>query len=148
MELPIMGMKENLKRYRIANNLSQEQAAKAVGIARQSLSRWELGQAVPTEENLAALAKVYNASVDELRYDEQELDMQLVSAPEAPLMEKNKMTKRTWVLIVLAALLGIVIGIAVGWYTHMYVQAHTVYEEQVDLSEAHGALEMFPVEDN
>lgn len=66
-----MELSKNLKSYREASGLSQKQVSKVLHIARQSISRWELGKAAPTEENLAALAKVYGVTVDELRYGTQ-----------------------------------------------------------------------------
>ena len=34
---------KNLKRRRLAKNLTQEQAAEALGVSTQSVSRWECG---------------------------------------------------------------------------------------------------------
>lgn len=45
---------------------SQEEIADQLGISRQALSKWENGESFPTTENLIALAKVYDVSMDEL----------------------------------------------------------------------------------
>ena len=38
-------LSENLKRIRKDNNLSQEQLAEKLGVSRQSVSKWENGEA-------------------------------------------------------------------------------------------------------
>lgn len=143
-----MELSENLKNYRMASGLSQKQLSKALNIARQSISRWELGQAIPTEDNLAALARFYGVTVDDLRYGKQEENTQIVSVPEEPPAGRKKFKKKELLLIALAALLTIAISFAAGWYASTYVQLHTVNEMQVDLSEQYGTLELFPVEGN
>ena len=40
-------LSENLKRIRKDNNLSQEQLAEKLGVSRQSVSKWENGEAYP-----------------------------------------------------------------------------------------------------
>lgn len=143
-----MELSENLKNYRMASGLSQKQLSKTLHIARQSISRWELGQATPTEENLAALANVYGVSVDELRYGKGEEDTQIMSALEAPPAVRSKPKKKVVLLIVLAALLVIAVSFAAGWWASKYVQSRTVNEMQIDLSEPHQTFELSPLENN
>lgn len=57
---------ERLYRLRKKSGKSQEEIADQLGISRQALSKWENGESFPTTENLIALAKIYNVSVDEL----------------------------------------------------------------------------------
>ena len=47
-------------------NLSQEDLAARLGISRQAVSRWERAEASPDTDNLIALSKLYNVSVDSL----------------------------------------------------------------------------------
>lgn len=61
MELPSR-LYELRKRY----GLSQEKLAEALNVSRQSVSRWELGTASPSVENLAAISALYQMSLDEL----------------------------------------------------------------------------------
>ena len=44
--------------------LTQEQLAEAVGVARQTVSKWETGETVPDAESLGKLASVLGFSVD------------------------------------------------------------------------------------
>lgn len=52
------------------HNLSQEELAEKLGVSRQAVSKWERSEASPDTDNLIALAKIYNLSLDELIYGE------------------------------------------------------------------------------
>ena len=57
---------EVLKNYRNKNKMTQEFVAEAVGVSRQSVSKWEQGISDPSTSNLFALAKLFGVSVEEL----------------------------------------------------------------------------------
>lgn len=61
-----MTLSEKLKMYRTNNGLSQEKVAELVGVSRQAVTKWEVGQSMPSSEKLIALASIYGTSVDEL----------------------------------------------------------------------------------
>lgn len=61
-----MTLGENLQNLRRAAGLSQEEVAGKLFVSRQSVSKWENGQAEPGVENLKALAELYGVSMDEL----------------------------------------------------------------------------------
>lgn len=133
-----MELNENLKKYRMASGLSQGQAANALGIARQSISRWETGQAVPTEENLAALARIYGVTVDELRYGEKR-PAQEVSAG----VKQTPDLKRRILLFVATVLVCVLIGAFLGWHLHEWRNEHSeVHEYRLDLSEQHNEFDI------
>src|SRR5574344_1748334 len=48
------------------SGLSQEELANKLGLSRQAVSKWERAEASPDTENLIALAKIYNISLDKL----------------------------------------------------------------------------------
>ena len=48
------------------SSLSQEELAEKLGISRQAISKWERAEASPDTDNLIALAKIYNISLDRL----------------------------------------------------------------------------------
>ena len=52
--------------YRKKSGLSQEELAARLGISRQSVSKWERGEASPDTENLIRLARLYGVSLDDL----------------------------------------------------------------------------------
>ena len=57
---------EVLKNHRTNNKMTQEFVAEAVGVSRQSVSKWEQGISDPSTSNLFALAKLFGVSVEEL----------------------------------------------------------------------------------
>ena len=48
------------------NNLSQEALAEKIGVTRQTISKWELGETAPDIKQAKELSKVFNVSLDEL----------------------------------------------------------------------------------
>ena len=78
-----MKLGENILKLRKQNGLSQEQLGDQVGVTRQTISNWELGETAPNPEQLKALSKVLNVSIDELLDNEvKEVLMKKVSNPE------------------------------------------------------------------
>lgn len=55
---------EYLKKLRTENHLSQEKLGEKLGLSRQSISKWEQGNAAPDIENIMKLSKLYNVSVE------------------------------------------------------------------------------------
>ena len=56
---------ETLKAHR-TRCLTQEFEAEALGVSRQTVSKWENGSADPSTTNLLALAKLYGVAAEEL----------------------------------------------------------------------------------
>ena len=56
----------NLRRLRLSKNLTQEQAAEALGVSAQSVSRWECGNTYPDVMLLPEIARLYGVTVDDL----------------------------------------------------------------------------------
>ncbi len=57
---------ETLRENRLRCGMTQENAAEALGVSRQAVSKWENGTADPTISNLLALAKLYDVSAEDL----------------------------------------------------------------------------------
>ena len=57
---------ENVRKYRKACGLSQEEFAAKLSVVRQTVSKWEKGLSVPDVELLLQIAQVLNVSVNEL----------------------------------------------------------------------------------
>ena len=57
---------ELLKENRIRCKMTQEFVAEAIGVSRQSVSKWENGSADPSTSNLIALANLYGVSAENL----------------------------------------------------------------------------------
>lgn len=54
---------ENLKKYRVLKNLTQEEVAAYLGITPQSVSKWERGESYPDITLLPALANIFETSI-------------------------------------------------------------------------------------
>ena len=61
-----MNLKDNLKRLRKEHNLSQEDLAEKLGVSRQSVSKWESGQAYPEMDKVLQICQLFNLNIDEL----------------------------------------------------------------------------------
>ncbi len=61
-----MNFSEKLLTLRKANDLTQEQLAEKLDVSRQSVSKWESGQAVPELEKIVALSAIFNVTTDYL----------------------------------------------------------------------------------
>lgn len=61
-----MSFGENLQLIRKKNQLSQEGLAERLGVSRQAVSKWELGEGYPEVDKLVLLAKKLNISLDSL----------------------------------------------------------------------------------
>ena len=61
-----MSFGENLQTIRKKNQLSQEGLAEMLGVSRQAVSKWELGEGYPEVEKLLLLSKKLNISLDSL----------------------------------------------------------------------------------
>ena len=57
---------ENIRRLRRGMDMTQEQLADKLGVAYQSVSRWENGTTYPDMEFLPALSSIFGVTVDEL----------------------------------------------------------------------------------
>lgn len=93
---------------REASGLTQKYVALTLGVKGPSVSNWESGKTTPTTENVAALAKLYNVSVDYLlgRDEEQPKSMEdaerehylskLTEYTPAQLKELTDLAARLW----------------------------------------------------
>ena len=64
---------DNLLYLRNLKSLSQEQVAEAVGISRQSYSKWEQGDTFPDIDKCDKLAKFYGVTIDSLIHSDEKM---------------------------------------------------------------------------
>lgn len=64
-----MKLNEKIFFFRKRAGLSQEALAEQVGVSRQAVSKWELGEATPEVDKLLALARAFGVTTDELLSD-------------------------------------------------------------------------------
>lgn len=58
-------LNEIILEKRKEKNMTQEQLAEQLGVARQTVSKWELGETLPDIENLKKMAILFEFSIDE-----------------------------------------------------------------------------------
>ena len=72
-----MELKDKLQLLRKQNGYSQEQLADKIGIARQTISKWETGQAVPELNGLIQLSNLYGVTIDRMVKESDECNIAL-----------------------------------------------------------------------
>ncbi len=120
-----MELYENLARLRKEAGLSQQDLAERLDVSRQSISKWELGTALPSTENLIGLSRLYGVSLDYLvgnsetreRVDTNSADTEEAPAEETPAdgpPPDDSNSRGRGRRIVLERILLVVLSIAVG----------------------------------
>lgn len=128
MKLKDEKLTDKLTALRVERGLTQAELARAVGVSRQTVSRWERGFIVPSAANLISLSRLYGVPLDELMNGEPDEEEE-TAAPEAPEAETAEMEELDaapvprrpvfrWVWAAALAgcilLVGVSIGIAIG----------------------------------
>lgn len=70
-----MRFEEKIVELRKQKGLSQEELAEQLGVSRQAVSRWELGQTLPDIPNLLQLCELFGVSADYLVKDEEQANV-------------------------------------------------------------------------
>ncbi len=96
-----MDISEKILQLRKASDMTQEQLAEKVGVSRQSVSKWEGGQAVPELDKLLELGRIFNVTTDYLikpsELDELSIKTEILEKKQQELIrqaEKAKIKKR------------------------------------------------------
>lgn len=61
-----MNLRNQIHELRKKQNLSQEQLAEKVGVARQTISKWETGETAPDIKQAQILSQIFDVNLDEL----------------------------------------------------------------------------------
>lgn len=61
-----MTIGDQIQNLRVQKGLTQERLAEMLEVSRQSISKWELGQAVPDVEKIIRMSELFNVSTDTL----------------------------------------------------------------------------------
>ena len=67
-----MSLNQKITQLRNDNNWSQEELAEKLNVSRQSVSKWESGQAKPDLDKIIALSDIFDVSTDYLLKDDTE----------------------------------------------------------------------------
>ena len=80
-----MTIGDKILNLRTAHGISQEQLAEKMDVSRQTVSKWEMDQALPQIDKVILLSEIFKVSTDELLLDK--LNLENVNSGEKP---KNK----------------------------------------------------------
>ncbi len=120
-----MKLHDKIYELRKKEGLSQEALAEKLGVSRQSVSKWETGEATPEVSKLLAISKLFGVTTDYLLDDEAEAPIndtpsfENLTAPQvefSSVPEKNKSAKKLIIILLICIiafmlLLPIFIGI-------------------------------------
>lgn len=101
-----MELNERLVALRKKKGLSQAELAEAIKVSRQAISRWEVGTAIPSADNLMWLSKFYKVSMDEL--------MGVATDDKQPASEEQQITSKKPVFPKKIAIVLCVIAVFIG----------------------------------
>lgn len=76
-----MTIGQKIMQLRNAADISQEQLAEMLGVSRQSISKWEMDQALPQIDKVLQLAEIFRVSTDELLLDKIEINRTAANEP-------------------------------------------------------------------
>ncbi len=110
-----MTIGEKIAQLRMAAGISQEQLAERVSVSRQSVSKWEMDQALPQIDKVIQLCELFEISTDELLHDKIEIRR---NAPGAPVKNKYFGTDgfRGEANLNLTSMQAYRVGRFLGWY--------------------------------
>lgn len=105
-----MRLEEKLTHLRKREGLTQQKLADALNVSRQAISKWEVGTAVPSTDNLIHLGRLFGVAVDVLVNEQLDLDGKPdidIEEPEVPAEpavaeKKRPVASSIWKLIVIA----------------------------------------------
>lgn len=93
-----MEFSERLLTLRKGMDLTQEQLAEKINVSRQSVSKWESGQAVPELEKIVALSEVFDVTIDYLlkpsEIDELSVKTEMLEKQQQQILIRERKQKR------------------------------------------------------
>lgn len=109
-----MTIDQKIVQLRTARGISQEQLAELLGVSRQSVSKWEMGQTLPQIDKVLQLSEIFSVSTDELLREK--IDLSKLSVEK----KKNKYFGtdgfRGEANVTLTSMQAYKIGRFLGWY--------------------------------
>lgn len=120
-----MDLSEKILSLRKSRDLTQEQLAEQLNISRQSISKWESGQATPELEKILLLSSLFDVSTDYLlkpsEINELSIKTELLEKQQQKILVREKKQKELLINIMYSA--GIYLFfIAVFFIEHFYFE--------------------------
>ena len=103
-----MKLEEKLISLRKEKGLSQMKLAEMMNVSRQAISRWEVGAAVPSTDNLKFLGNLYGVSLEYLLHNDAPKPNQNETPMQKRIIEKQESRRKT-VFVVLMAVLAVAV---------------------------------------
>ena len=127
-----MKLGEQLVALRKENKLSQEQLAEKIGVTRQTISNWELGETSPNPEQLKLLSQIFHVSIDELLDNDQ----------KTVLVEKISNTERlAGIIIKILKVIGILLIVYIVLAVISFFLFNTISESTSNVQSLTASLE-------
>lgn len=127
-----MNIGNNILKLRKEKHLSQEQLGELIGVTRQTISNWELNETIPDTNQLIALSKSLNISIDDLVNNEiKNIVVEKVSNTEKLAGLIIKILKAVGIIIIINVIL-IILGLIL--FTAFKEQPETGVVKSVQLS--------------
>ena len=107
-----MNLSEKIISLRKEKGLSQEAFAEALGVSRQSVSKWESGAALPDTDKIIAMSELFGVSTDFLLKSNHSDDNSADAPAPAPVQTQSpKGNKKNRIIKIIAAVLALCIAI-------------------------------------
>lgn len=107
-----MKFNEKLTQLRKSKNLSQEELGNELGVARQTVSKWELGETTPEMDKLIKMSEIFEISLDELIKDK-EIDTNINTNTNTNSNDPNNTNTQKLAGLTIKIIKGILIFIAI-----------------------------------
>lgn len=145
-----MSLATNLVTLRKQHGLTQMDLAEKLNVSRQAISRWEVGAAVPSTDNLKTLSVLYEVSVDDILKGETASVPQssdLSDSPQETLSSRrsNKKSKIIFACVLILLALAVAIVTSVVKY-HESEEKTNLPMENMPAEEDDGSVETFSFE--
>lgn len=89
-----LDLSEKIVKLRKNNGLTQEQLAEQLNVSRQSVSKWESGQAAPDIDKIVALGEIFHVTTDYLlkpsELDELAMKTEMLEKRQQEILETDK----------------------------------------------------------
>ncbi len=145
-----MSLATNLVTLRKQHGLTQMDLAEKLNVSRQAISRWEVGAAVPSTDNLKTLSVLYEVSVDDILKGETASVPQssdLSDSPQETLSNhrSNKKSKIIFACVLILLALAVAIVASVVKF-HESEEKTNLPMENMPAEEDDGSVETFSFE--
>ena len=98
-----MNFSEKLLTLRKTKGMTQEQLAERLDVSRQSISKWESGQAVPELEKIVALSTIFDVTTDYLlkssEIDDLSVKTEMLEKQQQQMLFREQRQQQIWACI-------------------------------------------------